>query len=204
MMGLAHSCPVSEGAKLRLSMTPHVIETRTTSNSLAGGQQLASAGDWYALYTFPRHEKRVAEQIERRSFTSYLPVYRSVRKWKDRRKELELALFPGYVFVRMDLEDRLKILQLPGVVRLVCFNGRPAAIAAEEIEALRSRLSRGQKIEPHPYLRTGRRVRVRSGPMEGLEGIVVRRKDRCRIVFSLDLIKRSVAVELDEADLEAA
>lgn len=161
-------------------------------------------GDWYVLYTFPRHEKRVAEQIEMRRFTSFLPVYRSVRRWKDRRKELELALFPGYVFVRMQLENRLRVLQLPGVVRLVCFNGQPAAIAAEEIEVLRSKLSGGQRIEPHPYLRTGRRVRVRSGPMQGLEGIVVRRKDRYRLVFSIDLIQRSVAVELDEADLEAA
>jgi transcription antitermination factor NusG len=122
------------------------------------------AGDWYALYTFPRHEKRVAEQIERRRFISFLPVYRSVRRWKDRRKELELALFPGYVFVRMELENRLQVLQLPGVVRLVSFNGQPATIAGEEMEALRSKLSAARRIEPHPYLNRGRRVRVRSGP----------------------------------------
>lgn len=161
-------------------------------------------GSWYALYTFPRHEKLVARQIERRRITSFLPVYRSIRRWKDRRKELELALFPGYVFVRMDLEDRLQVLQVRGVVRLVHFNRRPAAIAAEEIEALRCKLSGAHRIEPHPYLNRGRRVCVRSGPMQGLEGIVVRRKDRYRIIFSIDLIQRSVAVEVDEADLEAA
>jgi transcription elongation factor/antiterminator RfaH len=161
-------------------------------------------GNWYALYTCPRHEKRVAEQIERRSFSCFLPLYRSVRRWKDRRKKLELALFPGYVFVRMALENRLQVLELPGVVRLVSFNGQPAAVSADEIEVLRGRLSGACAIEPHPYLRTGRRVRVRSGAMQGLEGIVVRRKDRCRVVFSIDLIKRSVAVEVDEADLEAA
>jgi transcription antitermination factor NusG len=204
-MGLAHSNPVSEGAKLRLGMTEMMAQTHTKiGEKPAEVQRTVPKGEWYVLYTFPRHEKRVAEQIETRRFTSFLPVYRSVRRWKDRRKELELALFPGYVFVRMQLENRLQVLQLPGVVRLVCFNGQPAAIAAEEIEALRSKLSGGLRIEPHPYLRTGRRVRVRSGPMQGLEGIVVRRKDRCRIVFSIDLIKRSVAVELDEADLEAA
>jgi len=181
-----------------------ISEEKTREQLPAEVHTNAAGGNWYALYTFPRHEKRVAKQIECRQFTSYLPTYRSVRRWKDRRKELELALFPGYVFVRMELADKLRVLQLPGVVRLVYFNGQPAAIAAEEIEALRSRLSVSQRIEPHPYLRTGRRVRVRSGPMQGWEGIIVRRKDRCRIVFSVDLLQRSVAVELDEADLEAA
>lgn len=161
-------------------------------------------GNWYALYTCPRHEKFVAEQIERRRFSCFLPLYRSVRRWKDRRKELELALFPGYVFVRMALENRLQVLELPGVVRLVSFNGQPAVVPTEQIDSIRDRLSGARNIEPHPYLRTGRRVRVRQGAMTGLEGIVVRRKDRCRIVFSIDLIMRSVAVEVDEADLEAA
>lgn len=160
--------------------------------------------NWYALYTCPRHEKRVAEQIKRRSFHCFLPLYRSARRWKDRRKELDLALFPGYVFVRLALENRLQVLQVPGVVRLVSFNGQPAALPAEEIETLQARLSGAPRLEPHPYLRMGRRVRVRSGPMQGLEGIMVRRKDQCRVIFSIDLIMRSVAVEVDEADLEAA
>ncbi len=161
-------------------------------------------GNWYVLYTCVHHEKKVAEQIRRRNLSSFLPVYRSVRRWKDRRKQLELALFPGYVFVRMSLQHKLKVLDLPGVVSFVSFNGKPAVLPAEEIEALRDRLSRDQRVEPHPYLRTGRRVRVRRGALEGLEGIVVRRKDRCRIVFSIDLIQRSLAIEVDEADLQAA
>jgi len=159
---------------------------------------------WYALYTCARHEKRVASQIERRRVSCFLPMYRSVRRWKDRRKELELALFPGYVFVNMSLSSKLKVLEVPGVVRFVSFNGQPAALPTEEIEALRTRLGDKSQIEPHPYLRAGRRVRVHSGPFEGLEGIVVRRKDRCRLIFSIDLIQRSLAIEVDEADLEAA
>ena len=157
--------------------------------------------NWYALYTCPRHEKCVAQQIEQRSISCFLPLYRSVRRWKDRRKELELALFPGYVFVRLALKDRLRVLQLPSAVRLVSFNGKPAVLPETEIEQLRERLARGA-VEPHPYLRVGRRVRVCGGPMQGLEGIIVRRKDRCRVVFSLDLIMRSVAVEVDESDVE--
>jgi len=158
--------------------------------------------NWYALYTCPRHEKCVAQQIEQRSIACFLPLYRSVRRWKDRRKELELALFPGYIFVHLALPDRLRVLQLPSAVRLVSFNGQPAVMPEAEIEQLRQRLARGGCVEPHPYLRVGRRVRVCGGPMQGLEGIIVRRKDRCRVVFSLDLIMRSVAVEVDETDVE--
>jgi len=174
-----------------------------TEASLPAAQILAT-GNWYALYTCPHREKLVAEQIKRRSFPCFLPVYHSLRRWKDRRKELELALFPGYVFVQMALETKLKVLEIPGAVRLVSFNGQPVALPASVIEMLKNRLSGTRGIEPHPYLRAGRRVRVRNGAMEGLEGIVVRRKDRCRVVFSINLLKRSVAVEVDEADLEAA
>jgi transcription antitermination factor NusG len=166
------------------------------------GANLPEAGlNWYALHTCARHEKCVAQQIEERSIACFLPLYRSVRRWKDRRKVLELALFPGYVFVRLAPQDRLRVLQLPSAVRLVSFNGQPAVLPESEIEALRQRLT-GGSMEPHPYLRVGRRVRVSGGPMQGLEGIIVRRKDRCRVVFSLDLLMRSVAVEVDESDLE--
>jgi transcription antitermination factor NusG len=181
---------VSDGAKLYL---PHFAEQVL---------EPAAETNWYALYTCPRHEKCVAHEIEHRSIPCFLPMYRSLRRWKDRRKELELALFPGYVFARFALADRLRVLKLPSVVRLVSFNGQPAALPQGEIEALRERLSCGRCVEPHPYLRVGRRVRVSCGPMQGLEGIIVRRKDRCRLVFSLDLIMRSVAVEVDESDVE--
>ena len=157
---------------------------------------------WYALYTAPRHEKQVADRINQQGLSSFLPLYRSVRRWKDRRKELSLVLFPGYVFVRMQLQNRFRVLQLPGAVRLVSFNGQPAALPEEEIENLKSRLAGSGNIEPHPYLIAGRRVRVRSGPLQGLEGIILRTKDRCRIVLSIHLIMRSLAVEVDDGDLE--
>ena len=144
----------------------------------------------------------MAKQIEERHISCFLPLYRSVRRWKDRRKELELALFPGYVFVRIALQDKLRVLQVPGAVRLVTFNGHPAPLPEREIECLRNRQSSCGTIEPHPYLCVGRRVRVRSGPLQGLEGIIKRSKDKCRVVLSLDLIMRSVAVEIDEADVE--
>ena len=96
--------------------------------------------NWYAVYTCARHEKYVARQLEERSIDVFLPLYRSWRRWKDRRKEIELALFPGYVFVRTVLQNRLTVLQLPGVVRFVSFNNRPVPLPVEEIEALRGGL----------------------------------------------------------------
>jgi transcription antitermination factor NusG len=141
-------------------------------------------------------------QLQERRISCFLPVYRSLRRWKDRRKELELVLFPGYVFVHLDLRDRLRVLQLPGVVRFVSFNGHPAPLPDAEIEILSKGLASGIRAEPHPYLKVGNRVRVRSGPLAGAEGILARRKDKFRVVLSIDLIMRSVAVEVDEADIE--
>ena len=127
-------------------------QSNTATEATAQGAQTSAAGNWYALYTCPRHEKMVAEQIKRCSFTCFLPVYSSVRRWKDRRKELELALFPGYVFVHMALEKKLKVLEIPGAVRLVSFNGQPVALPAGEIEMLKDRLSGARGVEPHRQL----------------------------------------------------
>lgn len=159
--------------------------------------------NWYALYTCPRHEKRVAQQIEQRHISCFLPLYRSVRRWKDRRKELELALFPGYVFVRIAPQNRLHVLKVPGVVRLVTFNGLPSALPESEIESLRRGLAGHVRMTPHPYLQVGRRVRVRSGPLAGLEGILRRRKEGLRLVVSIEMLARAVAVEVDEADVDS-
>ena len=157
---------------------------------------------WYAAYTCPRHEKQVWRQLEERRVESFLPLYRSVRHWKDRRKELALPLFPGYIFVRIDRQERLRVLQIPSVVRFVEFQSEPAALEDREIEWLRRGLENGIHVEPHPYLKIGDRVRVKCGPLAGAEGVLVRKKDSYRIVLSLDLLMRSVAAEVEAADLE--
>jgi len=158
---------------------------------------------WYAAYTSANHEKRVSEQLGVRKVDHFLPLYTSVRRWKDRRVTLEMPLFPGYVFVRMALRDRLQVLQVPGLARLVGFNGTPAALRTEEIETLRTSLGNGMRAEPHPFLTVGRRVRLRSGPLAGMQGILLRRKGSFRVVISIDLIQRAVAVDAEVADLEA-
>ena len=157
---------------------------------------------WYAAYTCANRERRVAAELETRVVEHFLPQYRSVRRWKGRRVCLDLPLFPGYVFVRLALRDRLQVLKIPGIVRLVGFNGLFAELPDGEIEALRERLSRQLRAEPYPYLTAGRHVRIRSGPFRGTEGILVRHRGRFRLVLSLDLIMRSIAVEVDVADVE--
>jgi transcription antitermination factor NusG len=157
---------------------------------------------WYAVHTVSRHEKVVARQMNGNGLDHFLPLYKSARCWKDRRKELELPLFPGYVFVRIAFQDRLRVQKLTGVLQIVSFNGKPALVPEIEIEALRNGLTRNAWLEPYPYLKVGRRVRVRSGPMAGVDGILVRRKEKFRVVLSVDLIMQSVALEVDGADVE--
>ncbi|HLX73419.1 MAG TPA: UpxY family transcription antiterminator [Terriglobales bacterium] len=165
----------------------------------------ATAGtqtQWYAAYTRSRHEKVVAETLEKRTVEHFLPLYETVRTWKNGRFKVQLPLFPGYLFVHIALCDRLQVLQVPGVVRLVGFKGVPAALPQDEIEIMRNALRKGIEAEPHPYLRVGQRVRITSGPMEGLQGILLRRRGRPRVVVSVDLIMRSVALDIDAAQVE--
>lgn len=159
---------------------------------------------WYAAYTNANHEKRVSEQLEAREVEHFLPSYTSVRRWKDRRVTLQLPLFPGYVFVYIALRDRLRVLQITGLARLVGFGGTPTALPHGEIDALRAGLVSGVRAEPHPYLNVGRRVRVKHGPLAGLDGVLLRWKGHWRVVVSLDLIQRSVGVDVDASLLETA
>jgi transcription antitermination factor NusG len=170
--------------------------------AIAASGSRKSLARWYAVSVRPRHEKLVSRHLEDRGLNHFLPVYRSVRRWKDRRKELDMALFPGYVFVNLNACERLGVLQSPGVLRFVTFQGQPAEVPEAEIRALESSLGAGLCPQPHPYLCQGRRVRVTRGPLTGAEGILMRRKERFRLVLSIDLIMRSVMLEVDEADVE--
>ena len=156
---------------------------------------------WYAIYTRASHEKRVAEHFAVRGIECYLPSYRTVRRWKNRCKvELELPLFPGYVFARFAWRSHVRVLEVPSVVSIVG-NGRdPVSLEHEEILSLREGLSQ-RRAEPWPYLNTGARARIRRGPLAGFEGIVVRRNG-WRVVLTMQLIMKSVAVEVEEQDLD--
>jgi len=156
---------------------------------------------WYAVYTCANHERRVAKQFAARGIDHFLPKYESIRKWKDRKVRLQLPLFPGYLFVHVALRNRLGVQQVPGVVHLVGFHGTPMAISEEDLARVREFLNRGFRAEPHPFVKVGRRVRASSGPLAGMEGIVVRRKNGNRFVISFELIQRAMAVDMDAVDL---
>ncbi|MGP8251994.1 MAG: UpxY family transcription antiterminator [Terracidiphilus sp.] len=170
---------------------------------IAGCQNLASSRKWFAVYTKCRHEKRVAQHLAQREIAHYLPLYRAERSWKScAQVALDLPLFPGYVFVNISSSERVRALQVPGVVTLVAgLDGMPATISEEEIESLRTGL-RYRCAEPYPYLTAGQRVRIRSGALAGIEGTVVRIKNGLRVVLTLDLIMQSFSVEVKSEELE--
>lgn len=156
---------------------------------------------WYVAQTCARHEKRVAEHFSSRGIKHFLPLYETVSRWKDRRVHLQLPLFAGYVFVRTPLSERLRVLQVPSVARLIGFGGMPVPVPDEELDAIQNGLTSQVQLEPHPFLTVGRRVRIKSGPLAGLTGILLRKKGGYRFILSVSLIQRSVVADVDIADI---
>jgi len=161
-----------------------------------------TAQSWWAVYTRHQHEKTAAQMMETKGLEVFLPVYASVRRWKDRRKLLYLPLFPGYVFVHEGNARRLDVLTTPGVHMILSHGDRAATIPEEEIEAIRRTVEGNHRVEPHPFLKCGQRVRVIKGSLTGVEGILTRKKSVFRLVLSVQMLAQSVAVEIDAADVE--
>jgi transcription antitermination factor NusG len=134
---------------------------------------------------------------------TYLPLYSSLRKWNRRYVKVELPVFPGYVFVRMAIADKVRVLAHPGVIRLVGFNGNAVAIPDGEVEKIKSLLS-VWKGEPYPFLIVGKQIRIKSGPFSGLEGRIIRRKGKMRLIVSLELIQRAIVLEIDAVEAQLA
>jgi transcription antitermination factor NusG len=160
-------------------------------------ERLATGLNWYALQVNCRKESSVASQIEGRGFECFLPTYKSLRRWSDRTKEIDQALFPGYLFCRFEYQERQPIVTAAGVVQVVG-NGRIAIPVPDvEIEALQVAVSSGVQAQPWPYLKAGELVRVNYGHLSGLEGILVNFKGNHRVVLSVTLLQRSLALEVD-------
>jgi transcription antitermination factor NusG len=158
---------------------------------------------WWALYTRHQHEKKVADMLLNKGFEVFLPIYESMRRWKDRSKMVSLPLFPCYVFVRGGMDRRLQVVTTPGVYMLLTCGENIAIIPESEIQAIRATVEGPFQVEPHPFLRCGERVRVKHGPLEGIEGVLVRKKNLFRLVLSVEMLAQSVAVEIDAADVES-
>ncbi len=152
---------------------------------------------WFALQVRPRYEKTVSMIARNKGFEEFLPIQQSRRRWSDRMKSIELPLFPGYVFCRLDPDFRLPLLTIPGALQLVGIGKVPVAIDDVEIAAIRAAAQSGLAVEPWPFMEVGQRVVLEEGPLTGLEGLLVEVRKQHRIVVSVTLLGRSVAVEIE-------
>ncbi|HSY98679.1 MAG TPA: UpxY family transcription antiterminator [Terriglobales bacterium] len=172
------------------------------SESTAAENPVSNAS-WYALYTRHQHEKMVDQVLTNKGFSTFLPLYATSHNWKDRTKALSLPLFPCYVFLKGGIERRLQILTTPGIYGLVSSAGQPAPIPDIEIEAIRRVVESGARVEAHPYLKCGNWVRVKCGPLTGIEGILVRKKNISRLVLSVEILGTAAAIEVAAFQVEA-
>jgi transcriptional antiterminator NusG len=158
---------------------------------------------WYAVWTRSRHEQVVREQLERKGLEAFLPTFTKWSRWKDRKKQVDWPLFPGYCFVRFDGADRLSVLKCTGVVNIVSFDGDIAPIPEHEIESIRRLLESDLQFDSCPMIREGMTVEVTHGPLKGVVGRLVRKGAHARLVLSVDLIGQAVSVEVDASDVKA-
>jgi len=157
---------------------------------------------WFAIQTRSRHEKVVRDQLAAKRITHLLPLWRKRSIWKDRVKHVEIPLFSGYLFGYFALQNKVAVLETVGVARLVSINGAPVPIPDEQIVAVRTLMEHRLPCSPHPYLVEGMRVRIKCGLLAGTEGILIAKKQKHRLVISVDIINQAVAVEVDSAAIE--
>jgi len=167
---------------------------------------LPKPSHWYALHTRARHEKKVDTNLQRAGVTTFLPLVKETRRWSDRRKTVELPLFPCYVFVNLALtpERRLAVLRTPGVLAFVGSNGEPAAISEQEITQVHTVLAQNVPFGHAPFLKAGQRIRIRGGALDGMEGILSSQKGQAMLIISVEPIQRSIAVSISGYDFEPA
>lgn len=162
------------------------------------GVETAAADRWYALFVRSRHEKTVENSLKSKRYNVFSPAYRTKRKRVDRIAEIEVPLFPGYVFCQFDPTKRLPILMTPGVVGVVGRGNRPEPVDDTEIASIRTVALAGRPVQPWPFLRLGQRIRLQSGPLTGAEGIFLRVKDEYHLIVSITLLQRAVSVVIDK------
>jgi transcription antitermination factor NusG len=178
------------------------IESQEIPDSMQGEDEASTqfAGaryPWFALQVRMRHEAGVADHLQGKGYEWFLPLYKSRRRWSDRVKEVDSPLFPGYLFCRFNPHDRLPILKTPGVTHIVGYNHVPVPVDEQEIQAIRRLVASGVPNFPCAYLEVGSKVRIEAGALRGLEGILMDLKGKRRLVLSITLLQRSVAVEID-------
>ena len=158
---------------------------------------------WYAVWTRSRHEQVVRDQLQRKGLEAFLPTITRWSRWKDRKKQIDWPLFPGYCFARFDAAERLPVLKCTGVVNIVSFDGDIVAIPEHEIESIRRLVESDLQFDPCPLIREGMMVEVTHGPLKGVVGRLVRKGAHARLVLAVDLIGQAVSVEVDASDVRA-
>ncbi len=178
-------------------MSLNINQARETAQVLPLPSRV-NTSPWYAIYTRSRHEKLVAQQLERKQIETFLPLCSEVHRWQDRYQKVEVPLFRGYVFAQFDHDSpaRISVLRSTGVVKIVGFGQEYAAIPAEQIDSLRRLMDTRAYVHRHRYLQVGQRVTVISGALAGLEGILVKVKKQDRLVIALQPIRQAIAVEV--------
>jgi transcriptional antiterminator NusG len=164
---------------------------------------MQDAPAWYAVWTRSRHEQVVKEQLQRKGLDAFLPTITRWSHWKDRKKQVDWPLFPGYCFVRFNGTDRLPVLKCTGVVNIVSFDGDIAPIPEQEIDSIRRLVESDLQFDPCPLIREGMMVEVSHGPLKGVVGRLVRKGAHARLVLAVDLIGQAVSVEVDASDVKA-
>jgi transcription antitermination factor NusG len=181
-------------------MQPSNNHADTAATDLQASNGMRS---WFAVHTASNHEKRVAQHLRLRDIETFLPLYGVTKRWKNRTTvKIETPLFSGYVFTRIAPSERVRVLEVPMVCSIVGNKREPISLPDAEIERLRAGLQ-GRQAHPFPYVKVGNRVRIRSGPLTGLEGIVVRTYGGLSVVLSVDLIQKSIAVHVEAGELES-
>ena len=188
---------------LPFGIAPYVPPINGTDGAVALPEIVAHQY-WFALTVKPRHEKMVAQSLRHRGLEDFLPLYSARHRWSDRIKDVEFPLFPGYMFCRFDYERRFPVLTTPGVSSIVGFPNLPTPVSEDEIAAIRTVVSSGLPIQPWPVVRVGQSIRIERGSLAGLHGILIRERDSLRVVVSLELLQRAVAVEIDRDVICAA
>lgn len=158
---------------------------------------------WFALWIRSRHEKQVRDQLVQKSIEVFLPTISKWSRWKDRKKQIEWPLFPGYCFARFNPEERLPVLKCDGVVTIVGAEGKPSPIPEVEIDSIRTLIDSELAFDPVPFIKEGMMVEVKSGPLKGVVGRLVRKGAHARLVITVNLIGQGVSVEVDAADVKA-
>ncbi len=170
-----------------------------TENSFINSSNIPA---WYALYTVVRHEKVVNKALEKKNIEAFLPMRKIVNRWKDRKKQVQIPLFPGYLFIHAGWEDIYKSLNTRSVVRILGDSKGPTPIPITQIDGIKKILENGMEFNTHPIINVGKEVVVNHGPLEGFRGKVIEKRGGYKLIISLDLIKRSVSVEVDIEDVE--